>query len=1510
MNAWMLNKDVLLGITLFYNFTKFTSVFILYFNIPWTYKPELINILIGCLGLLNLHKMTKLWLSLLAIIVSIIITEASTNTDKCIFNKYCNNCSTQECLLDNLEFEINIVRNLKEDVDPCDDFYEYACGNFGNVSGFRAQLSPPQNLFAPLADQKRQLIELVQSSNSSNTFRPFNFINNYMTSCENLNEFNKQFNSEIRYKDIDVIKSVVSKLYEWPVVVGSQWNETDFDLIDINVKAESIGINSFAIYKPFVSLARGNILIYMSINEICITNVLYFMNQLSPAKLDFPSLNATNPSYSSSINSEIEYMVSVARLFGVNESQARVEFIESLEFERKLYDASVKNHSPPLNSTNNNNAITIKAAIEKWPTIKWMKIFEQHHFTNESVVIITNPDYITKLERLINETPKRVQANYIIWKTVEYLVEKLDEKDCIDELFLYLPELLASYWVRHSGVEERVKNSAYEIALNVKQVLIDTVNHTSWLDFKAKNDIIQYLQLVDFIFGATGTMLDDKKFEEFYQGLQITPDNYLMNFLNVSVFYERKLVSETQKPENQRDSTFAFKLFEFLSIDGYNEAYSGRIDIGALKYFYFSTNRPNFINYANFGHLIAHELGHVVDNRYKLDNKYYMRENNWGQLTNQKYQEVETCLIEQFNNYTYATTNETLDGQLLLDENIADNIGIKISYSTYQDWVKKHGKESIYSSSKFDANQLFWLSHANFYCDYQSKFASTSDKSHSPKDKRIIGSFSNSLDFATDFNCPLGSKMNPNDFLYIITPKDQTTVVIIRQPRGACVFFFFALFLCELQTKLWLSLLPIIVSIIITEASNNTNKCIFNKYCNSCSTQECIQDNLDFELKIQRNLKQDVDPCDDFYEYACGNFGNVSGSRARLSPPQNLLAPLADQKRQLIELVQSSNSSNTFRPFNFINNYMTSCENLNEFNKQFNSEIRYKDIDVIKSVVSKLYEWPVVVGSQWNETDFDLIDINVKAESIGINSFAIYKPFVSLARGNILIYMSINEICITNVLYFMNQLSPAKLDFPSLNATNPSYSSSINSEIDYMVSVARLFGVNESQARVEFIESLEFERKLYDASVKNHSPPLNSTNNNNAITIKAAIEKWPTIKWMKIFEQHHFTNESVVIITNPDYITKFERLINETPKRVQANYIIWKTVEYLVEKLDEKDCIDELFLYLPELLASYWVRHSGVEERVKNSAYEIALNVKQVLIDTVNHTSWLDVDAKNDIIQYLQLVDFIFGATGTMLDDKKFEEYYQGLQITPDNYLMNFLNVSVFYDRSFVSEIQKPENQGDSTFAFKLFEYLSSDGYNEAYSGRIDIGTLKYFYFSTNRPNFINYANFGHLIAHELGHVVDNRYKLDNKYYMRENNWGQLTNQKYQEVETCLIEQFNNYTYATTNETLDGQLLLDENIADNIGIKISYSAYQDWVKKNGKESIYSSSKFDANQLFWLSHANFYCDYQSKFASTSDKSHSPKDKRIIGSYSNSLDFATDFKCPLGSKMNPVKKCNFF
>ena len=37
-------------------------------------------------------------------------------------------------------------------------------------------------------------------------------------------------------------------------------------------------------------------------------------------------------------------------------------------------------------------------------------------------------------------------------------------------------------------------------------------------------------------------------------------------------------------------------------------------------------------------------------------------------------------------------------------------------------------------------------------------------------------------------------------------------------------------------------------------------------------------------------------------------------------------------------------------------------------------------------------------------------------------------------------------------------------------------------------------------------------------------------------------------------------------------------------------------------------------------------------------------------------------------------------------------------------------------------------------------------------------------------------------------------------------------------------------------------------------------------------------------------------------------HSPEEFRIVGPFSNRPEFAKDFNCPVGSKMNPRKKCS--
>jgi len=102
-----------------------------------------------------------------------------------------------------------------------------------------------------------------------------------------------------------------------------------------------------------------------------------------------------------------------------------------------------------------------------------------------------------------------------------------------------------------------------------------------------------------------------------------------------------------------------------------------------------------------------------------------------------------------------------------------------------------------------------------------------------------------------------------------------------------------------------------------------------------------------------------------------------------------------------------------------------------------------------------------------------------------------------------------------------------------------------------------------------------------------------------------------------------------------------------------------------------------------------------------------------------------------------------------------------------------------------------------------------------------------------------------------------------------------------------------------------------ENIADNGGIKEAYRAYDSWVRRHGEEPrLPGLQSYTPHQMFWISAANTWCSkYRDKALEKRIKTgaHSPGLFRVKGPFSNSREFAADFKCPAGSNMNPASKC---
>ena len=138
----------------------------------------------------------------------------------------------------------------------------------------------------------------------------------------------------------------------------------------------------------------------------------------------------------------------------------------------------------------------------------------------------------------------------------------------------------------------------------------------------------------------------------------------------------------------------------------------------------------------------------------------------WDSETSKKYNEKAQCIIWQAGNYTAKQVGINLNGINTQGENIADNGGVKEAYMAYGKWVEDHQEEQWLPGHSYSPKQLFWVSAAHVWCAKWRDEALKRQISlgyHAPNEFRIVGSFSNNDDFARDFNCPVGKKMNPKD---------------------------------------------------------------------------------------------------------------------------------------------------------------------------------------------------------------------------------------------------------------------------------------------------------------------------------------------------------------------------------------------------------------------------------------------------------------------------------------------------------------------------------------------------------------------------------------------------------------------------------------------------------------------------------------------------------------------------------------------------------------------------
>lgn len=129
-----------------------------------------------------------------------------------------------------------ILNAMDSSIEPCNDFYQFACGNF-----VRNTYIPDDKLavdaFNTLADQiDIQLRTIIEDDIEPNESNVFKLVKKMHRSCMN--------RTAIEALGLDAFKQIIADIGGWPAVEGESWNETDYDWIDSAHQMRQIGLTT------------------------------------------------------------------------------------------------------------------------------------------------------------------------------------------------------------------------------------------------------------------------------------------------------------------------------------------------------------------------------------------------------------------------------------------------------------------------------------------------------------------------------------------------------------------------------------------------------------------------------------------------------------------------------------------------------------------------------------------------------------------------------------------------------------------------------------------------------------------------------------------------------------------------------------------------------------------------------------------------------------------------------------------------------------------------------------------------------------------------------------------------------------------------------------------------------------------------------------------------------------------------------------------------------------------
>ncbi|NXC13175.1 NEP protein, partial [Corythaeola cristata] len=311
----------------------------------------------------------------------------------------------------------------------------------------------------------------------------------------------------------------------------------------------------------------------------------------------------------------------------------------------------------------------------------------------------------------------------------------------------------------------------------------------------------------------------------------------------------------------------------------------------------------------------------------------------------------------------------------------------------------------------------------------------------------------------------------------------------------------------------------------------------------------------------------------------------------------------------------------------------------------------------------------------------------------------------------------------------------------------------------------------------------------------------------------------------------------------------------------------------------------------------------------KHVVEEMIADIRDVFIKTLDELTWMDAETKKKAEQKARAIRERIGYPDEIVSDaNKLNSEYQELNYKEEEYFENIIQNLVFTQKKRLKKLREKVDKEEWISGAAVVNAFYSASRNQIV---FPAGILQPPFFSASQPKSLNYGGIGMVIGHEITHGFDDSGRNFNENGDLVDWWTEESAHNFKELSQCIVYQYGNFSWDLAGgQHLSGINTLGENIADNGGVGQAYKAYENFVKKNGKEKLLPGLDMNHKQLFFLNFAQVWCGtYRPEYAVNSIKTdvHSPGKFRVIGSLQNSPEFSEAFSCTETNYMDPVKKC---